>query len=65
MEWAAQIGFTARKNAELWEGWKSGQCIASIARTLGTEVTAVAKVIGQAGPIGAPGIRYCLPNRVA
>ena len=35
MEWTARTRFTARQKAELWERWKSGQCVADIARALG------------------------------
>jgi IS30 family transposase len=35
MEWRARIRFTARQKAELWERWRSGQCVADIARALG------------------------------
>src|SRR5258708_29526341 len=35
MEWTARIWFTPRQKAELWERWKSGQCVADIARALG------------------------------
>ena len=35
MEWHARTWFTARQRAELWERWKSGQCVADIARSLG------------------------------
>lgn len=35
MEWTSRIWFTPQQKAELWERWKNGQCIASIARTLG------------------------------
>lgn len=35
MEQVSRIWFTARQKAELWERWKSGQCVAAIARTLG------------------------------
>ena len=31
----SRVWFTPRQKAELWERWKSGQCIAAIARTLG------------------------------
>ncbi len=31
----SRIWFTAQQKAELWGRWKSGQCIASIARSLG------------------------------
>ena len=34
MEGAARIWFTPRQRAELWERWKSGQCVADIARAL-------------------------------
>ena len=35
MEQVSRVWFTPRQKAELWERWKSGQCIAEIARTLG------------------------------
>ena len=35
MEWTSRIWFTARQRAELWERWRSGQCVADIARALG------------------------------
>ena len=35
MELVSRIWFTAQQKAELWERWKGGQCIASIARMLG------------------------------
>jgi hypothetical protein len=35
MEGHARTWFTPRQRAELWERWKSGQCVADIARTLG------------------------------
>jgi hypothetical protein len=34
MEGNARTWFTARQKAELWERWKSGQCVADIARAL-------------------------------
>lgn len=34
MERNARIRFTPRQRAELWERWKSGQCVADIARAL-------------------------------
>ena len=34
MEGIARPRFTARQRAELWERWKSGQCVADIARGL-------------------------------
>jgi hypothetical protein len=30
----ARIRFTPKQKAELWDRWKSGQCVADIARTL-------------------------------
>jgi hypothetical protein len=30
----ARTWFTAKQRAELWERWKSGQCVADIARAL-------------------------------
>ena len=35
MEQVSRIWFTARQRAELWERWRSGQCVADIARALG------------------------------
>ena len=35
MEQVSRVWFTPQQKAELWERWKSGQCIAAIARTLG------------------------------
>jgi IS30 family transposase len=35
MEPVSRVWFTPQQKAELWERWKSGQCIAAIARTLG------------------------------
>ena len=35
MEQESRIWFTPQQKSELWERWKSGQCIAAIARTLG------------------------------
>jgi hypothetical protein len=34
MEWTSRTWFSARQKAELWERWKSGQCVADIARAL-------------------------------
>src|SRR5512144_1963229 len=34
MEGNARIWFTPKQRAELWERWKSGQCVADIARAL-------------------------------
>src|ERR1700687_4322721 len=34
MEWHARTWFTPGQKAELWERWKSGQCVADIARAL-------------------------------
>ena len=35
MEQVSRVWFTPKQKAELWKRWKSGQCIAAIARTLG------------------------------
>src|SRR5262249_8023327 len=35
MEGNARTWFTPKQRAELWERWKSGQCVADIARALG------------------------------
>jgi len=34
MKGHARTWFTAKQRAELWERWKSGQCVADIARAL-------------------------------
>jgi hypothetical protein len=34
MEGHARTWFTPKQRAELWERWKSGQCVADIARAL-------------------------------
>jgi transposase, IS30 family len=34
MGWHARTWFTPKQRAELWERWKSGQCVADIARAL-------------------------------
>ena len=34
MEGNARTLFTPKQKAELWERWKSGQCVADIARAL-------------------------------
>jgi hypothetical protein len=34
MEGTARTWFTPKQKAELWERWRSGQCVADIARTL-------------------------------
>ena len=34
MEGNARTWFTPKQRAELWECWKSGQCVADIARAL-------------------------------
>src|SRR5258708_35380195 len=35
MEGISRIWFTAKQRSELWERWKSGECVADIARSLG------------------------------
>src|SRR5258706_13495797 len=35
MEGISRIWFTAKQRSELWERWKSGECVANIARSLG------------------------------
>ncbi len=34
MEPVSRIWFTPKQRAELWERWRSGQCVADIARAL-------------------------------
>ncbi len=42
MEWYARTWITRKQRAELWERWKSGQCVADIApaRALGRRIEA-------------------------
>jgi hypothetical protein len=35
MEGISRIWFTPKQRSELWERWKSGECVADIARSLG------------------------------
>src|SRR5258708_38722073 len=35
MDGISRIWFTAKQRSELWERWKSGECVADIARSLG------------------------------
>ena len=61
MERVSRIWFTAQQKAELWERWKSGQCIAGIARTLGRRnKSGVYRVLALNGGI-APNARRWAP----
>jgi hypothetical protein len=52
MEWISRVLFTPQQKAELWERWKSGQCIASIARTLGRRnKSGVYRILAASGGI--------------
>jgi transposase, IS30 family len=65
MQWMSRVLFTAEQRAELWEGWKSGQCIASIARPLGRlKKSGVYRVLAASGSIvPVPRRRACLALR--
>jgi IS30 family transposase len=61
MEWHARTWFTPRQRAELWERWKSGQCVADIARALGRRnKSGVYRILAVNGGI-APGPRRRAP----
>jgi len=52
MEQVSRVWFTPRQKAELWERWKSGQCIAAIAQTLGRRnKSGVYRILAQNGGI--------------
>jgi uncharacterized membrane protein YfcA len=50
MEGNVRTWFTPKQKAELWERWKSGQCVADIARALGRRnksgVIAAGSIVG-------------------
>src|SRR3974377_2360957 len=57
MEGNARTWFTPKQKAELWERWKSGQCVADIARALERRnKSGVYRVLAGNGGIG-PAIR--------
>src|SRR6267143_6792542 len=49
MEQVSRIWFTPKQKAELWERWKSGRCVADIARALaaGSSASAVSRSMGR------------------
>jgi IS30 family transposase len=57
MEQVSRIWFTPRQRAELWERWRSGQCVADIARALGRRnKSGVYRLLALDGGI-APNVR--------
>src|SRR5712672_555011 len=57
MEGYARTWFTPKQKAELWERWKSGQCVADIARALERRnKSGVYRILALNGGI-APGLR--------
>jgi IS30 family transposase len=57
MEQVSRIWFTPRQRAELWERWRSGQCVADIARGLGRRnKSGVYRLLALDGGI-APNVR--------
>jgi hypothetical protein len=57
MEWTARIRFTASQKAELWKRWRSGQCVADIARVLGRRnKSGVYRVLALNGGIMTAGL---------
>src|SRR5262249_53429731 len=60
MEGNARTWFTPKQRAELWERWKSGQCVADIARALERRnKSGVYRVLAINGGIG----RVKIPQR--
>jgi hypothetical protein len=66
MEQVSRVWFTPRQKAELWERWKSGQCIAAIARTLGRRnKSGVYRLLAlNGGIIPTPRWRHVLEGRI-
>ena len=61
MEQVSRIWFTPRQRAELWERWRSGQCVADIARALGRRnKSGVYRLLALDGGI-APTVRRRAP----
>jgi IS30 family transposase len=61
MEQVSRIWFTPRQRAELWERWRSGQCVADIARALGRRnKSGVYRLLALDGGI-APNVRRRAP----
>ena len=61
MEGNARPRFTPKQKAELWEGWRSGQCVADIARALERRnKSGVYRVLALNGGI-APAVRWRAP----
>ena len=57
MEQVSRVWFTPRQMAELWERWRSGQCVADIARALGRRnKSGVYRLLAVNGGI-APNVR--------
>src|SRR2546428_10502813 len=51
----SRIRFTPRQKVELWERWKSGQCVADIARALERRnKSGVYRLLALTGGIGPP-----------
>ena len=61
MEGNARIWFTSKQKTELWERWKSGQCVADIAAP-GTSLTGADGVVQICNQkfFGAPISARCL-----
>ncbi len=65
MEQVSRIWFTNRQRAELWERWRSGQCVADIARALGRRnKSGVYRVLALNGGIMPPRRRAQLALRL-
>jgi IS30 family transposase len=66
MEGISRIWFTAKQRSELWERWKSGECVADIARSLGRRnKSAVYRILALNGGMApAPRRRALLALRL-
>ena len=55
MEWTSRVSFTPPQKADLWERWRSGQSVASIARALGRRnKSGVYRILAASGGIIPP-----------
>ena len=64
MEGNARTWFTPKQKAELWERWKSGQCVADIARALERRSGVYRVLAGNGGIAPAPRRRALVALRM-
>ena len=61
MEGISRIWFTAKQRSELWGRWKSGECVADIARSLGRRnKSGVYRILARNGGIAPAPCRRAL-----